>query len=261
MGNGIASWPSNSLLIPATTSVITITLSAALWEKHCWQKDLQIMITLWIAYCTQHRVQRISGHSTHQISLYSVLAHNNTNHQECMLARCTVSILGCFWDIARGKIHPLFYLLVSEWLIVIGSSPASRSGLNRRQTAGRTHANWASLAVCQGFIKAARVGRGMRVNIMCMYCLCVCVSVVLLYVNLHQSLYLWSECCKLLSQLYSVKDCTIYIKTITACQTKPHYQVQISCEEHLEPCFDRFIDCIWHWSPCFCCGSLSPVIG
>lgn len=61
MGNGIASWPSNSLLIPATTSVITITLSlsSALWEKHCWQKDLQITMILGTACCTQHSAKHI----------------------------------------------------------------------------------------------------------------------------------------------------------------------------------------------------------
>lgn len=95
-------------------------------------------------------------------------------------------------------------------------------------------------------------------------CACVvyvCVPVALLYVNLHQSLYLWSECCKLLNELYSVKDCAICIWTTAAWQTKPHYHVQISGEEYLEPCFDRFIEAIWHWSLCFCCGSCSLVIG
>lgn len=36
------------------------------------------------------------------------------------------------------------------------------------------HANWASLAVCQGFMKAACVWRGMEVNSTCMHCVYVC---------------------------------------------------------------------------------------
>lgn len=134
MGNGIASWPSNSLFMPATASVIIIalSLSAAHWGKHCWQKDLQIMITLWIACCTRNRMQSIAYLATMCIifprilaTVWTVLAHDIPNHQGCWPgAPC---IPECFWDIARGRIHPLFYLLVSEWLIVAGSSPASHS--------------------------------------------------------------------------------------------------------------------------------------
>lgn len=136
MGNGIASWPSNSLLIPATTSVITITPSLSLPsgrntadEKHCRQKDLQSMITFWKAYLAKIRII----FPCILASIWTVISHNNTR----ALARCTVSIPGCFWVIARGAIHPLFYLLVSEWLIVTGSCPASHSVRFEPQTHSR----------------------------------------------------------------------------------------------------------------------------
>lgn len=71
MGSGITFWPSNSLLIPATTSVITIILPLcrASWEKHCWQKDLQNMITQWIKCRTKHSVMHTQCHNEHHVSL------------------------------------------------------------------------------------------------------------------------------------------------------------------------------------------------
>lgn len=134
MGNGIASWPSNSLLMPATSSVIIITLSlsAALWEKHSWQKDLQIMITLWIACGTQKQSAKQSLMATTCIifpcilaTVWTAFAHDNPNRGGRWPGALCVP--ECFWDTARGRIHPLFYLLLSEWLIVTGSTPASHS--------------------------------------------------------------------------------------------------------------------------------------
>lgn len=208
MGNGIASWPCNSLLIPATTSVINITpsLFTALWEKLCWWETL---LTKRFAEhdntlnSMMHNTQTksISFHNTHHISLYSgiiwtVLAHNNTTHQGRWPGALWV-YQGVFETLPEERYILCFICLCqSDWLLLEAVQLHSQSGLNRRHTAGRTHANCASLSVCQGFMKAAGVGRweGGEYHV---HGLSMCVS--LLYVNLHHSLYLWSECCKLLN--------------------------------------------------------------
>lgn len=119
MGNGIASWPS-SLLIPATTSVITITLSA-LWEK-LLRKDLQVMITLGIACCTQHIwlqdasylpgfwqlmerfkpaiIQTIKGAGqVHCECTWVFLRHCQGKNTSCVLSG-RVRVIDCYWKLS-----------------------------------------------------------------------------------------------------------------------------------------------------------------
>lgn len=57
--------------------------------------------------------------------VWTVVAHSHPNYQGCPPGACTTA--GCVWDFVRGRIHPLFYLPVSEWLIATGISPASHS--------------------------------------------------------------------------------------------------------------------------------------
>lgn len=87
-----------------------------------------------------HRTERSTCVATVCISfscilaiVWTVIAHGDPNHQGCQPGART--ILGCVWDIARGRIHPLFY--PPAWLIATGSSPASHSVRFELQTHSR----------------------------------------------------------------------------------------------------------------------------
>lgn len=130
----------------------------------------------------------------------------------------------------------------------------TQPGLNHRHTAGSAHANWARLAVCQGFMKAACAWRGMRVNSTHMYCVYVCLGWTLICTSpfiCGQSVASCSTNCTLSMIVPSA------LEPSQCAKQKPCYNAQISCEEHLVPFTDRFIDAVWHWSPGFSCGSCS----
>lgn len=162
MGKGIASWPSNSLLIPSITSVITITLSlsAALWAKTLLTKrfadaDNAVNSMLGTTQCKESVATMRIIFPRELATVWTVLAFNNTDHQGC-------------WPGARWEYKGVFETLPGErysfcficlcqrdWLLLEAVQLHTQSGLNHRHTAGRTHANWASLALCQGFMRAA----------------------------------------------------------------------------------------------------------
>lgn len=104
---------------PLSSLLHRLSLSVALWGKHCWQKDLQIVIRLKVACCTQHIDAQCAAcppphtHTRWQLFCWTVLVHTDTIHKDWP-TRCTVTTPPCFWDIARGILHPLFNLLVSE---------------------------------------------------------------------------------------------------------------------------------------------------
>lgn len=187
MGNRIASWPSSSLLlqIPCHRHC-TISICCPLGAMLPTKKRKSWPITITPLSATQHKARLASSYFPLVFwqlfeLFYSIIIQTIKGAGQVHSEYTRVFT-------ARGTTQPLFYLFVSEWLIVTGSCPASHSvSWNHRHThtAGRAHGNRASLAVCQGFVKAACVGReddsGYHAHV-----LSLCVS--LLYVNLHQSL-------------------------------------------------------------------------
>lgn len=177
MGNGIASWPSNISSQQRPPSSPLDCLYPLPSGRNCWQKDLHIMITPWIACCTQYIVKRLA---TVRIIFPCILALNNTNHHQGCWPGALWANQGVFETLPGEGEHILCFICScqSDWLLLEAVQLHTRSGLNRRHTAGRAHANRASLAVCQGFV-VWEEGRGW-ISCACFVCVCVyvCVSVV-----------------------------------------------------------------------------------
>lgn len=152
MGKGIAAWPSNTLLIPAAICHHFYTVSVC-----CPVGETLLTKTFADHNNTVNRVLGIPFLATLHIifscileSVWIALASNNTNHQRCWP--------GVQW-VCQGNDTCFICSCQSDCLFLEVIQVHTQSDLNHRHTAGKTHGKWASLAVCQGFIEATRVGR------------------------------------------------------------------------------------------------------
>lgn len=157
------------------------------------KKIFQIVITLWIACCTQQIATLM-----HYISLCSGNCLNclspKWSKPSRVPARCT-DYSGVFFETLPGEGYILCFIRLcqSDWLLLEAVQLHIQSGLNCRHTAGRMHANWGSLAVCQGLIKAACVGRGMKVDIMQALSVCVCVCLMSCCTVIYTSPFIYGQ--------------------------------------------------------------------
>lgn len=177
MGDGIASWPFSSLLISAAASVFTLSPSAALREKHCWQKDFSdrdntVNSVLHTTDCNTYvATVRVTFPCVLAI-VWTVEAHNDPNHHGCRPGAPTIP--GCFLRHCQGKDTSS---VLSACVRLIDCYWKQSSFTSSQVWTADTQQVESMQTVCQGLIKAACVGRGMKVNIMQASSVCVCVCV------------------------------------------------------------------------------------
>ena len=144
------------------------------------------------------------------------------------MTRCTVSVAGYFWDIAREALQPLLCALVSEWLIVSIICPAS----HHKHPAGKTGLQqtgpgWLFLR----FYESRLDGEVEE------WILSVCTVSMLVRYFASVLLFVVRGLQASHPTALFLREWAISIWTTTANQTKPHDHAQICCLEHFLPFF------------------------
>lgn len=183
MGNGLPLGFLTPFFYPCNNLSHPHYIVSALWEKLLTKRFAvhdKTVNSMWhTTQCKAHVATKRIIFPCILATDRTVLAHNNKKNPSRVLPRCTMSVPRCFetmpWEEYR------FVCLCQSNRLLLDTVQLNIKKC--RHTAVITHANWASLALCQGFIKAAPVGRGVRVGIMCMYCLCVCLCCTIICIS------------------------------------------------------------------------------
>lgn len=177
----------------------------------------------------------LSGHNKHHVSSYSgnglISPLNNTSYEGCWPDALWV-YQGVFETTpGEGRILYFICLCQTDRLLLEAVQLHTHSGWNRRHTAGRAHAYWARLAVCQGFMKAACVGRREEVEYLVHgLSICVCVPVVQL---IYITVFICGQSVASCSANCSQRLCHRHFSRHDVPNEKPQYRFQTSCEKSI----------------------------